>query len=89
MNEQVFISYSRKDTDWADRIKASLESNGIACWMDREGINAGEKYTRKIINAIKQCDIYLLDFLKEPTPRFVHPLLYPLYSCICDSCSLS
>lgn len=60
MNEQVFISYSRKDTDWADRIKASLESNGIACWMDREGINAGEKYTRKIINAIKQCDIFLL-----------------------------
>ncbi len=60
MNEQVFISYSRKDTDWADRIKATLESNGIICWMDREGINAGEKYTRKIIGAIKQCDIFLL-----------------------------
>lgn len=60
MNEQVFISYSRKDTDWADRIKATLESNGILCWMDREGINAGEKYTSKIIDAIKQCDIFLL-----------------------------
>lgn len=60
MDEKVFISYSRKDTDWADRIKAALESNGISCWMDRAGIKAGEKYTREIINAIKRCDVFLL-----------------------------
>ncbi len=60
MDEKVFISYSRKDTDWADRIKATLESNGVSCWMDRAGINAGEKYTREIINAIKRCDVFLL-----------------------------
>ncbi len=60
MNEQVFISYSRKDTDWALRIKNTLESNGVSCWMDKSGINAGERYTRSIIDAIRQCDIFLL-----------------------------
>lgn len=60
MDEKVFISYSRKDTDWADRIKATLESNGVSCWMDRAGIKAGERYTKEIINAIKRCDVFLL-----------------------------
>ncbi len=60
MEKKVFISYSRKDTEWADKIKSTLEENHIDCWMDRAGIYAGGKYTREIIDAIKGCDIFLL-----------------------------
>ncbi|MCI8270362.1 MAG: TIR domain-containing protein [Lachnospiraceae bacterium] len=60
MAKKVFISYSRKDTEWADKIKNTLEENHIDCWMDRAGIYAGGKYTREIIDAIKSCDIFLL-----------------------------
>ena len=60
MDEKVFISYSREDSQWASRIMDILESNGISCWMDRAGITVGGKYTREIISAIKRCEIFLL-----------------------------
>ena len=37
----VFISYSRKDTEIAERICAALQNNGITYFIDRQGIGGG------------------------------------------------
>ena len=31
----VFISYSRKDSDFVDRLEADLKARGFATWVDR------------------------------------------------------
>ena len=58
----VFLSYSRKDTDMMRRIRASLLSAGLSVWTD-EGIKAGtELWINSIETAIEQskCILVLL-----------------------------
>jgi hypothetical protein len=43
----IFISYSRKDRNSAERIAGALESAGWSVWWDRQ-INAGESFDRRI-----------------------------------------
>ncbi len=38
----IFISYSRADTAFADILDARLQSQGYATWIDRRKIAAGE-----------------------------------------------
>lgn len=61
MNEQVFISYSSEDMDWAAAIKENLDSNGIPCWMANSGgIAPGENYVEEIMRALDACHVFLL-----------------------------
>ncbi|MBE2268451.1 MAG: TIR domain-containing protein [Anaerolinea sp.] len=51
---QVFLSYSRKDTDIMVRVRGLLEREGISVWTD-EGIEAGTRSWKVAIeDAIKQ-----------------------------------
>ena len=52
MNHDVFISYSRKDTDTVAHIRALLEENGIAYWIDKTGIFSGQRFKEVIVDAI-------------------------------------
>lgn len=40
-NVTIFISYSRKDTSFADRLKADLRASGAAIWIDHESLEPG------------------------------------------------
>ena len=53
MNHQVFISYSRKDVESVNAIRAVLDRNGITYWIDKEGIFSGENYKEVIVDAIE------------------------------------
>lgn len=44
----VFISYSRKDTAFVDRIERSLRAEGILTWRDVHSIPGGSQWFRRI-----------------------------------------
>ena len=52
MKHQVFISYSRKDKETADCLCEILKENGIAYWIDKEGIYSSSNYKELIVDAI-------------------------------------
>lgn len=56
----IFISYSRKDSytvlPFVDRLEAETS---VKCWIDRIGIESGDQFVDKIVNAIDQADVVL------------------------------
>ncbi|MCC0014720.1 MAG: toll/interleukin-1 receptor domain-containing protein [Rhodobiaceae bacterium] len=52
----VFISYSRRDLAFVDRLQAGLEKRGIAAFVDREAIAKGEEWWARIQQLIGEAD---------------------------------
>lgn len=52
MKHKVFISYSRKNKETADCLCEILKENGIAYWIDKEGIYSSSNYKELIVDAI-------------------------------------
>jgi len=59
MTHDVFISYSRKDTDLVNVIEQELKARDISCFVDRRGINLGDDFAEIISKAIFECKIML------------------------------
>ena len=57
--KHVFISYSHKDTDYAQKIKNYLHQNAVQVWID-EQIEQGDKWFNKINEAIESCAAFLV-----------------------------
>jgi TIR domain/Pentapeptide repeats (8 copies) len=55
-----FISYSTKDEDFADRLRADLQSSGVRCWFAPHQIRGGKKLYDQIHAAISDHDRLLL-----------------------------
>ena len=65
MAKEIFISYSRKDFDKVKAIKDEIDRElGIKCWMDLDGIESGEEFETKIIDAINSHRFFL--FMLSP-----------------------
>jgi len=60
MDFEVFISYSSKDRQFATALKQHLTDLGVSCWIDQEGIGAGEDWTNKIGEALRQVYVLVL-----------------------------
>ena len=58
-DNEVFISYSRKDLDIVKPIYESLIASGIKCWLDVEGMYSGVSYKKVIVEAIKHSKVLL------------------------------
>lgn len=56
----VFISYSRKDSEVANRIYDALTAEGITCFIDREGISGGADFPTVLSEAIMGAKVLLL-----------------------------
>src|SRR5262245_26845055 len=63
----VFISYSRKDVDWASRLERDLKKRGISVFRDEERLRAGEKWDQQLQDAI--ADSMHLVVLWSPNAR--------------------
>ena len=57
--QEVFISYSSKDQDVADRILHAVESKGIRCWIASRDMHEGS-YPRQIMQQIRACKVFLI-----------------------------
>jgi hypothetical protein len=55
-----FISYSTKDQDFAGRLYADLQNNGVRCWLATEDLQGGKKVHEQIDQAIRIHDRLLL-----------------------------
>lgn len=58
-DNEVFISYSRKDLDIVKLIYESLIKSGIRCWLDVEGMYSGVSFKKVIVDAIKHSKVLL------------------------------
>lgn len=59
MDYDIFISYSRKDTEIVNAIEMELTSRGVSCFVDKSGINLGDDFAEIISKAIFECKIML------------------------------
>ena len=55
-----FISYSGKDQEFADRLYADLQHNGVRCWFAPHHLQPGKKLHEQIDEAIRMYDKLLL-----------------------------
>lgn len=55
MSNETFISYSRKDIEFVDKLFARLKEAGIDPWMDKEDIPASSFWRQEILVGIQFC----------------------------------
>jgi len=60
MVRDVFLSYSKLDKEFTDRLCLALEEKGYLCWMAPRDILPGAKYAEAIIDAINSSKVFLL-----------------------------
>ena len=59
---KVFLSYSRRDSEFVDRLDRDLSSRGYQVWVDREDIVGGgeDRWRRSTVRAIHDSDVMVL-----------------------------
>ncbi len=61
---EVFISYSRKDGDFARKLNEQLKLNGKSTWFDQDSIAEGDDFQKEIYKGIESTNNFL--FLISP-----------------------
>jgi len=56
----IFISYSKKDIVYAEKLINALRREGFNPWLDNEGLGAGTYWPDRLHKALKSCDAYIL-----------------------------
>jgi hypothetical protein len=60
MPHDVFISYSSKDKPIADGVCATLEQNGLRCWIAPRDIVPGAEWSASIVQALAEARVFVL-----------------------------
>lgn len=55
-----FISYSSKDQEFAEHLRAELLAKGVRCWFAAEDLKIGDKFRTRIDESIRSYDKLLL-----------------------------
>ncbi len=55
----VFISYSRVDSDFARRLNEALQIQGKRTWFDQESIATGSDFQQEIYQGIESSDVFV------------------------------
>lgn len=58
-NGRVFISYSRKDKSFVQKLNDALDNSGVHAWVDWEGIEVASDWMATITSAIQSSDAFL------------------------------
>jgi WD40 repeat protein len=59
LSTEIFISYSRKDSDFARRLNTALQEAGKTTWFDQESISTGVDFENEIFKGINGTDNFL------------------------------
>ena len=54
-NPVVFLSYIYEDKETVARLKRDLTARGVEIWLDKEQIQPGDQWKKKIGDAIRSC----------------------------------
>ncbi|MCU0475352.1 MAG: TIR domain-containing protein [Anaerolineae bacterium] len=57
---RAFISYSRRNTNFAERLARDLSDAGVEVWIDFRQIHAGELWKEEIRNGIERSEVLVL-----------------------------
>ncbi len=57
---QVFISYSRKDLAFVERLAKDLKATGLEVWYDLSGLDGGARWGRDIQTAIEASQVFVV-----------------------------
>jgi len=55
----VFVSYSRVDTNRVQAIVEEIERKGYKVWIDKKGIDSGDEFKTTIVKAIRNSEAFL------------------------------
>ncbi|MBE6257226.1 MAG: toll/interleukin-1 receptor domain-containing protein [Prevotella sp.] len=55
----IFISYSRRDSELVLSVVKQLQERGFTIWIDKDGIESGDAFKSVIVRAIKNSDVFL------------------------------
>ena len=74
----IFISYSREDSAFVDRLEADLRARGFLAWVDRRRLEGGQDWQREIDRAIEQHKVMVLVLSPNSTnsPAVTHEYQY-------------
>ena len=56
----IFISYSKKDIVYAEKLMNRLRREGFNPWVDMDGLGAGTYWQDRLQKQIQTCDAYIL-----------------------------
>lgn len=56
----IFISYSRRDSNFVDRLEAGLKASNFHTWVDRRDVEICQSWKKVLQDAIDRCDIALI-----------------------------
>lgn len=56
----LFISYSRTDSEFVDRLEADLKAHGFFVWVDRRKMEPGQEFMDELQKAIDRCQVLLV-----------------------------
>jgi hypothetical protein len=65
-HDQIFISYSSRDKDWAEAFAKSLRSKGLTVWLDQDQIRVGDSINDAIERGLRESS-YVLSVLTPET----------------------
>jgi hypothetical protein len=59
-NNDVFISYRRKDLEFVTQLHQELTNRGISAWFDMENIEVADHWRSSIAEGIRGCKVFVL-----------------------------
>ncbi len=59
MEYDVFVSYSRVDSEVVRKIVKTLSQNNFSVWIDKDGVESGDAFKSVIVKAIKNARVFL------------------------------
>ncbi|WP_405274232.1 toll/interleukin-1 receptor domain-containing protein, partial [Methanobrevibacter sp.] len=65
MNHEVYISYSKKDSEIAMQICEAIESNDIRCWISSRDLDRKKDPIEQMANAIQSAENVVLIYSKN------------------------
>ena len=60
MPNQIFMSYSRADTDFVIKLINDLIREGLNIWLDQHNIGAGQRWDNTIQDALQSSDLFII-----------------------------
>ena len=72
----IFISYSRQDSEQAQLLTELLASAGLSCWIDKSGIDLATPETDEDVDSLGGLVVWLLGRVPQRGEIIAHPSGY-------------